>query len=443
MEGGEEVGVVETEEPNATYTGEVTILELMVEDIEDGIFETTHAVDAEDDGETLPPDVSQEVSGDELAEYVETLVAEVSEATTKVMGDTDFRKLETPQSVPDNAIRVDNKSDIPTGGNPYIGDRGGIYYLPAGEKPEIDEPETQEEVAEGVDAEPDEISEFNPDMLDEGDEIVVKTTAGEKEAVEVQFVTPDGGLLVEDNVGNQITIADGRDSSGEIKAIANVGTGGPAPGESAETREDSINQIENDFVVDADSLDLEDAPDEVVGSIAEGFSEVIGEEGLPPVESVRFLRDDMRELNASAQASPSGEIFLGDRFAETDNNEERRERNVERVEYNDDVDRFEVDPTQKGIILHEYGHILQFELNDAGLLEDALDAFGVNGNTFLLGNFSQGSKQEAKNISQYATSDPGEKFAESFVAYHKGETERLSNEQINIFDELTTELEEQ
>jgi hypothetical protein len=353
------------------------------------------------------------------------------------------RELDTPQSVPDNAISVSDPSEIPEGATPYQGDRGGLYYLPAGEDPQIDVPDTPEGIAENTDAEPDEISDFDPESLESGDEVIVQTTAGEREAVEVTAITPTGQMVVEDNQGNQITIGDdGRDESGEIQAIANVGDDGGSI-ETPESREESVNQIANNYVSGGeDAVDLGDAPDETVQNINEALSEVVDGEGLPEISEIRFDREFLREESSKAKHSPQGLMMLGDFFAEEQDTEALEERNKERVSHRDDVDRMNVGKSQKDTIIHEYGHHMQFQLNDAGMMDEALDVFGVNGNTFLLGTFEQGSKQEAKNVSQYATADPGEKFAESFTAYHKGETDRLTEEQVDFFDRLTEEVSE-
>ena len=86
--------------------------------------------------------------------------------------------------------------------------------------------------------------------------------------------------------------------------------------------------------------------------------------------------------------------------------------------------RTNVDPSPKGIITHELGHAIQYK--------DFIKNATKEEKSYALGNWS---KQAAK-VSYYATTDPMEYFAESFVAYLNGESEKLDPKLLKYFKTL-------
>lgn len=83
--------------------------------------------------------------------------------------------------------------------------------------------------------------------------------------------------------------------------------------------------------------------------------------------------------------------------------------------------RTNVDPTPKGIIAHELGHTIQYKDFVKNATKDEK-------------SYAQGDwEKEAAKISYYATTDPMEFFAESFVAYLNGETKKIDPKLLNYF----------
>lgn len=83
--------------------------------------------------------------------------------------------------------------------------------------------------------------------------------------------------------------------------------------------------------------------------------------------------------------------------------------------------RTNVDPSPKGIITHELGHAIQYQ----NFLKNAT----ADEKSYVKGDWGK----KAAKVSYYATTDPMEYFAESFVAYLNGETEKIDSKLLNYF----------
>jgi len=133
--------------------------------------------------------------------------------------DTDFRSLQTPEGVPDNAQGpVSDRSEVPEGASTFDGPAGGLYYVPADEEPEQ---ETNE-----VTADPEEIQDFQQTAVEEGDEVIIEGPDGEENQVTVDVVGSDDAFVVEDAEGNREVIEpNGETRDGRFEAVGLVGDG--------------------------------------------------------------------------------------------------------------------------------------------------------------------------------------------------------------------------
>ena len=113
IEGGEDVGSIDTESETGDYTGENVVVELTIESLEDGLVRVTNDETTDTDGgELLPPSTDMDVEGDELVEFVvgSLEVAGVEyETEGRGMGNRDLQDIEDialddyPEAAQENA----------------------------------------------------------------------------------------------------------------------------------------------------------------------------------------------------------------------------------------------------------------------------------------------------------------------------------------------------
>jgi hypothetical protein len=216
--------------------------------------------------------------------------------------DTDFRSLETPAGVPDNATPISDRSECD--GQVVKGDRGGLYCVPAGEEPTEGDSETDD-----VTADPEEIGEFDQQAVEEGDEVIIQDTDGNEHQVSVEVVGSDDAFVVEDSQGNrQVIEPNGESQDGQFEATGIVGGDTPGGGFETSSPVDTPESLEsNDLPVSEGGLrDVPntDDPQELANSIPtidERFGEELEDVPVSPEldlsdEDVDAMRDNMAEM---------------------------------------------------------------------------------------------------------------------------------------------------
>jgi hypothetical protein len=199
--------------------------------------------------------------------------------------------LATPEGVPDNAVGpVQDRDEIPENASVVQGPGGGTYYVPAGGEGE------GESDGNDVTADPEEIEDYKPRAVEEGDEIVIQGPDGEEHQVTVEVVGSDNAIVVEDSEGEREVIEpDGETRDGRFEAVGAVGA------------DEATGDIETSSVMQApDPREVVDAP------VSEGgLREVSGDEsGRELVESIPTI--DKRFGNELEGVPVDPELDLSD-----------------------------------------------------------------------------------------------------------------------------------
>ena len=161
------------------------------------------------------------------------------------------------------------------------------------------------------------------------------------------------------------------------------------------------------------------------------------------VESVAVRAERVRKSQARvdrmrARLAEEADFIGDDEMMLIKNRIERMEKTIARESTSA---RFSVPETLDEIVTHELGHAVELDLQ-MGAFPDIIDflppselrALGHDPANFLGMRLETIAKQRGHLLSEYATTDGGEYFAEAFTAYMKGEREGIVGELLNVFD---------
>jgi len=207
--------------------------------------------------------------------------------------------------VPDEAVSISDRSEAPEGAKVITGDKGGLYYIPEGASGGKGE-------TNDVTASPEEIEDFEQTAVEEGDEIIIEDSNGEKHQVDVKVVGSDDALVVEDSQGNREVIEpDGETRTGNFKATGMVGDNDTDVGDEFSTPSDTPEARETiDAPISEGGLrefDPNKSPNELADSIPtidERYDEELEDVPISPdldlsEEDVEFTRDTMADMMGS------------------------------------------------------------------------------------------------------------------------------------------------
>lgn len=170
----------------------------------------------------------------------------------------------------------------------------------------------------------------------------------------------------------------------------------------------------------------------------ESLTENFGNQKIDSIRGdIEYLQGNIKQMEERAEDEDDPDraermLENAERYREqlADRKEQLREQRESKA------DRPSATATLGDTIRHEYAHYLYKEFATTDIANSMIADNVFRGKAGIGATFNPHGKKKARAVSKYAASEPGEYLAESFVAYHRGEHDRLEDKVIEFWDTM-------